>query len=137
MYEFKNGVLKVKLPWPPTINHYYIDSVAKKIVKGKTRYFVRKVIGQEGLKFRSKVRSIINNKSNYYLVQGLLGVSIQACIPDKRKRDIDNIFKPTLDALTKAYVWKDDKQVEKLYIERGTQVKDGCLWVQITELERT
>jgi len=136
MYELTNGILKVKLPWPPTINHYYIDSVARKQVKGKTRHFVRKVIGKDGLKFRSKVKSIINNKSNYYLVQGLIGVSIQACIPDKRKRDIDNIFKPTLDALTHAYVWHDDKQVEKLYIERGPQIKGGCLYIQITELER-
>lgn len=39
--------------------------------------------------------------------------------PDKRKRDLDNYLKATLDAMTHAGVFVDDSQIDALSIERG------------------
>ena len=38
-------------------------------------------------------------------------VEIIAFPPDRKKRDVDNLIKPTLDALTRAGVWADDSLV--------------------------
>jgi len=43
----------------------------------------------------------------------------------KRKFDLDNCLKSILDALQKARVYDDDYQIDKLYVERGEQIKDG------------
>lgn len=47
-----------------------------------------------------------------------LKVHIEAYPPDKRKRDLDNLFKSLLDALEKSGVFKDDRQIDALSIER-------------------
>jgi hypothetical protein len=48
---------------------------------------------------------------------GELSVTIFIFPPDRRKRDIDNIAKATLDALTIAGLWKDDSQIKELNLE--------------------
>jgi crossover junction endodeoxyribonuclease RusA len=49
---------------------------------------------------------------------GRLAVEIEAHVPDKRKRDLDNLFKAVLDSLTHAGVWADDSQIDALRIVR-------------------
>jgi crossover junction endodeoxyribonuclease RusA len=49
-----------------------------------------------------------------------LRVEIEAWPPDKRKRDLDNILKSLLDALTYAGIWEDDSQIDDLRIYRAT-----------------
>ena len=39
-------------------------------------------------------------------------------MPDRRKRDLDNLHKGILDGLTHAGVWKDDSQIDDLRIYR-------------------
>jgi crossover junction endodeoxyribonuclease RusA len=58
---------------------------------------------------------------------------LEAYPPDRRKRDIDNLVKPTLDALTKAGVWLDDEQVEELTIRRLNVSRGGLLVAEIYE----
>lgn len=51
-----------------------------------------------------------------------LTVELVFCLPDNRKRDLDNLSKAILDALN-GIVWVDDKQITKLVlgkvIDRG------------------
>jgi crossover junction endodeoxyribonuclease RusA len=56
--------------------------------------------------------------------------------PDKRKRDVDNVLKPLLDALEHANVYENDSQIDKLYVERMEMVKGGYCDVVITELNQ-
>jgi len=67
-------------------------------------------------------------------LEGPLDVHITAYPPDRRKRDLDNIPKSILDALTHANVWGDDSQVDDLRITRGHVVKQGAVAITITPM---
>lgn len=40
-------------------------------------------------------------------------------MPDRRRRDLDNILKALFDALTHAGLWLDDSQIDFISISRG------------------
>ena len=48
-----------------------------------------------------------------------LSVSMTLYPKNRQRRDLDNFFKATLDALTHAGVWKDDAQIDALSIVRA------------------
>ena len=52
-----------------------------------------------------------------------------------RRRDLDNILKAPLDALTHAGLLIDDEQFDEINIVRGQLVPGGRLGIKITELE--
>jgi crossover junction endodeoxyribonuclease RusA len=62
---------------------------------------------------------------------GKLRVTITANPPDQRARDLDNLLKAPLDALAKAGVYADDKQIDELMIKRGEVMKLGQLVIEI------
>jgi crossover junction endodeoxyribonuclease RusA len=49
---------------------------------------------------------------------GQVSVTIDAYPPDRRRRDLDNVLKAALDALTHCGIWADDSQVAELRIRR-------------------
>lgn len=116
---------EVLLPWPPSTNRIWRNVV----VKGKPQT----LLSQEGRAFR-----VLAGK--HCLAYGLSGkqlsgrieVMLVAMPPDKRQRDLDNVLKATLDALTHAGVWLDDSQIDRLEICRGEIIKGGCLKVSIS-----
>lgn len=58
-----------------------------------------------------------------------------ATMPDRRVRDLDNLPKAVLDAITAAGVWDDDGQIDFLSVKRCGIKKGGKIVVEITELE--
>ncbi len=62
------------------------------------------------------------------------GRKIIAEPPDKRRRDLDNILKAPLDALTHAGLLIDDEQFDEINIVRGLPVPGGRLGVKIYEI---
>ena len=44
-------------------------------------------------------------------------MNIQLFPPDRRRRDIDNVLKPLLDALEHGKAYIDDSQIKKLGVE--------------------
>lgn len=54
-------------------------------------------------------------------------------MPDKRERDLDNLFKALLDSLVKAGVLVDDSIIDELRIVRRKVVKNGLVKVHIGE----
>lgn len=63
-----------------------------------------------------------------------LGVSVVLHFSDKRRRDLDNVLKGFLDAMTHAGVWEDDSQIDKLHIVRAEPSKPGKLIAHVWEL---
>ena len=67
-------------------------------------------------------------------LSGRLAIKIIAEPPDKRRRDLDNILKAPLDALTHAGLLIDDEQFDEINIVRGLPVPGGRLGVKIYEI---
>ncbi len=114
-------MINLRLPWPPTVNHYYTVARGRKVLSAKGRAY-KKQCGYELL-----VQDAPKN------LTARLEVNIDAWPPDKRKRDLDNIVKPLLDAL-QDYGMFDDEQIDILRIRRmgfGDMVR-----VHISEIER-
>lgn len=114
------------LPWPPTANNLFKTIV----IKGRAM----RALSSEGKEYRATVQRIIHRLAITDRFAGRVSVCIHACPPDKRRRDLDNILKAALDALTHVGIWADDSQIDSLFITRG-QVKDaGLLYVTIDAL---
>lgn len=112
--------ITLRLPWPPTVNHYWV----------RTRRGV--VIGEAGLKFRIDVMAIVLSRFGIISPShDRMRVHIVAVAKDRRRRDIDNLPKATLDALSHAKIWDDDYQVDDLRIVRGHVESPGWLDVEI------
>lgn len=88
-------------------------------------------VDKRGKDFRNLVKYIVGKRD---CLTDRLAVDILAYPPDKRRRDIDNLLKATLDALQHAGVYKDDYLIDDLRIRRKEAVKDGSLIINISEM---
>ncbi len=111
------------LPFPPSINHYY------------RRVGPRTLISREGRAFRKTVISNLRHQQIQTL-DGRLLVTITVFPPDRRRRDLDNLLKSTLDALQHAGVYKDDSQIDSLEIHRGPIKPEGSLLIIVSEIKQ-
>jgi crossover junction endodeoxyribonuclease RusA len=110
------------LPFPPSTNTYW------------RHYRGRTIIGKQGKIFREAVMyEIMTNKVPTFGT-GRLRISMILRPRDKRRIDIDNRIKATLDALEHAGVFEDDCQIDRLEIERGEPTEGGCIQVTIEEI---
>ena len=110
------------LPYPPTVNTYWRR-------RGNT-YFVSKV----GERYRRDVALIVRRQRLKSNLSGRLAIKVIAEPPDKRRRDLDNILKAPLDALTHAGLLIDDEQFDEINIVRGQLGPGGRLGVKIYEI---
>lgn len=113
-------MIELTLPWPPSNNVYYrnVDGVMK--------------ISENGRAYRKAVAGQVLIQRGAKQYAGRLAVEIEAHVPDKRRRDLDNLFKSVLDSLTHAGVWLDDSQVDELSIKR--MPIGGLLKVRVSTL---
>lgn len=113
-------MLTLNLPYPPSINHY------KSIFRKQIRLTVK------GRKYLNDTAIIAQSQCKGPPLEDRLSVKIYAYMPDRRKRDIDNILKPLIDAMMQGKVFIDDSQIDDLHIIRGEVDKDKGIIVQIS-----
>lgn len=113
--------IKITLPYPPSVNHYWGQVGSKKF------------LGKKGKEFREAVIIAVYNARQGAL-NGRLHMEVYLYPPDNRKRDVDNILKPLLDALEHASVYENDSQIDKLCVTRMEVAKDGYCEVTISEI---
>lgn len=122
----------LRLPWPPSVNKYWRSRIAG---HGR-KQFINVYIGREGKAFRGNVQAAVFEQRGVVPPEReRLQVTIAVIQPDRRSRDIDNLLKATLDALTHAHVWADDSQIDDLRVIRGRVQAPGWLEVTITRIE--
>ncbi len=99
------------LPWPPSVNHYWRSVRGRLLISAAGRAYRQQVIAAafSGARFGS----------------AKVCVSIQAWVPDNRRRDVDNLLKAPLDALCHAGVYDDDSQIVELSIKRAGLDRDN------------
>ena len=115
--------MRLILPWPPSTNHYWARNR-----NGSVR------IGAAGLRFRQQTVYTCH-QARIRGLTGRLSVRIEAYPPNRRRHDLDNLLKATLDALQHGGAYKDDSQIDRLEIERMGITQDGGLIVSIVQLQ--
>lgn len=115
--------MKLSLPYPPSMNHYW----------RRAGRFIH--ISREGREFREHVGSILRG-DGVRSIEGRLAVHIALFPPDRRRRDIDNVQKPLLDALQHGGAYEDDCQIDWLLTERHDKKAGGETRVKITPFPR-
>lgn len=119
--------IRLTLPYPPTVNHYWQTRVVRK----GARYVPQVHVSQEGQRYQSAVARHLDGVPRF---DGRLRVQVLVQPPDARARDLDNVLKCLLDSLTKAGVWHDDSQVDSLLIVRGDPVGGGSVIVVVAPI---
>ena len=114
-------MINLRLPWPPSVNHYYTIARGRKILSKRGRQYKKDVAFSGAVNFSSL---------NLIAADARLEVNIDVYPPDKRKRDLDNLLKPVLDAL-----FPDDSRIDILRIRRRQKADGGYLRVHISEIE--
>lgn len=120
--HIKEFMIELTLPFPPSVNTYWRNFQGRMLISKKGREY-RKAVADE----------IILQKGNKHL-KGKIKMTIEAWRPDNRKRDLDNLLKAPLDALTHAGVYEDDQLIVDLRIF-WAEDQAGKLKVKIEEIE--
>lgn len=115
-------MLNLQLPWPPSMNHYWRSVPGRGVL-----------ISAKGREYRESVCAAVLVQRAAKQLAGRLVVEIHAFPPDKRRRDLDNLLKSCLDALTHAGVWLDDQQIDDLRIVRKA-AGGGTVQVNVREV---
>ena len=111
--------MQLLLPYPPSANKYWRHVGAKVL------------ISREGRAFRADVSRVEVPKR----MVGRLSVTLEVHPPDRRRRDLDNVCKSTLDALQYAGAYIDDSQIDRLLVIRRQCCDGGKLVVTLEEME--
>lgn len=119
-------MISLTLPWPPSVNTYWRHP-SKGALAGRT------LVSEKGRAYRDAVQKLAIAEKWGGMGDARLSVQIDAYMPDKRRRDLDNTLKAALDSLTAAGVWSDDSQIDHLSIRRAATI-GGMLKVRISEV---
>ena len=115
-------MIELTLPWPPSINGYW------RVFNG------RAIISEKGRAYRKAVADqVLIQRVARHIAQPVR-VVIEAYRPDNRRRDLDNLLKSSLDAITHGGVLEDDSLIKDLRIFWSGDV-GGMLKVQIEVIE--
>ena len=114
-------MLILYLPYPPSVNNYWITS-------GN-----RKFLSKRGREFKEQVAAYVIEKNVPKLGEMAVQIDIILRPRNKRLMDIDNSCKAILDSIQDAGIIDDDSQVWKLTIERGITHTGGSCVVMIEE----
>jgi len=117
-------VIVLELPFPPSVNTYYI--------RGAHATYMSKA----GREYKQAVAEYIASGDFPKMGDKRLCVSMVIRPRDKRVFDIDNRIKSVLDSLQDAGLFDDDSQVDELCIYRGSHiVSGGSIKVMIEEIK--
>lgn len=97
----------IVLPFPPSTNRIW------RAVGGRV------LLSREGRAYREAVALSWRMARLQGYGRSRLSVSIDAYMPDSRRRDCDNVLKAALDALQHAGAYTDDSQIDELRIRRA------------------
>lgn len=120
------------LPMPPSMNDYWHQRIVKAKATGKlinVRY-----TSQAAKAYQELIKSLMLDRKAWYRSENPLSLKMLLCFADERPSDIDNRVKPLQDALAFAQVMVNDKQVKRLQVRQGPNMKPMVCYVTLTEI---
>jgi crossover junction endodeoxyribonuclease RusA len=115
-------IVCLKLPNPPSCN--------RSSRSGKNRHYTPREVEA----YREKVRMIylFSKYRGVCFPKGMIKIDM-LCVVANSLRDLDNEFKVTFDALTKAGVWHDDNQIFDMHATKALGHGHGYIIITISE----
>lgn len=110
-------MITLTLPYPPSVNAAYGSHGNRRFMRPRGRLF------------KEQVAEICKGLEGFG--DALVELHIILYPRDRRIMDISNSIKITEDALQDAGMFTNDRQVSKITIERGQQIKGGGCQVTI------
>lgn len=120
-------MIELQIPFPPSVNSMWRTPRSGPLA-GRT------MLSEDGRRYRRAVADAVLVARAGRQFRQRLAVTIEARMPDRRKRDLDNLPKAVLDGLTHAGVWLDDGQIDDLRVWRSDRM-GGCVLVTIRVIE--
>lgn len=120
-------MFELTLPYPPSCNTYYRSPNSGPLAG-------RHLLSERGRAYREIVRGQCLQRGLKPAMERL-SVKLIVYPPDNRRRDLDNVCKGSLDALTFGGAWLDDSQIDELHLIRGPVIKGGQLRVIVHKFD--
>lgn len=120
-------VVRLFLPWPPSINNYY----EPRMRRGR---FLGFQLNTRARAYRANaLAALMEQKAARLPPDEPVALHILFHVPDRRARDIDNPLKGILDALEFAKVLPNDRQVRRLQVAFSDEppAKPGSVEVEV------
>jgi len=123
-------MIEFELPFPPTLNHACGRKGNKSYLTQEQKDYRKAVAGALAWGELHDADSPLATLE--FPLPGRLAVALRFYEPDRRKRDLDNLPKAVLDALTHAGLWVDDAQIDCLMLARiGVSTDRPCVVVRV------
>lgn len=110
-------MISFRMDYPPSVNHYW-----RRAPNGKGMY-----ITADGKAYRSAAMEHRPESP----IHGEVKLGLELTVPDKRRRDIDNVLKAILDAIGHAGIYEDDSQIVELHVRKVGVEAPGCVDVYL------
>ncbi len=122
-------MIRLILPWPPSANRYWRHPASGPLAG-------RHLISAEGRAYRKAVRlAMVEQLQRQPCLRQRVVVEVQAAPPDNRRRDLGNLDKALMDALTHAGLWLDDSQIDDQRFIRRLPVPEGRVVLVVRDAE--
>jgi crossover junction endodeoxyribonuclease RusA len=108
------------LPYPPSINHYWVQVGPRRVVSATGRAYRQWV-----------VKHVARDMPTGRPLVGRLAVIVRLYPASQRAEDIDNRVKALLDALERAHVYRNDNQIDALHVYRDHLTTGGQVVVEV------
>lgn len=99
--------MRLTLPFPPSTNRIW------------RHVGPRVLLSREGRQYRVDVAVVVAQARVQGFGRRKVRVTVDASMPDNRRRDIDNLWKAAGDSLQAARVFDDDSQIVELTIRHA------------------
>ena len=109
-------MIEFELPFPPTLNHAWGRKGSKSYLTQEQKDYRESVAG--ALAWGELQDTDAPLATLEFPLSGRLAVALRFYEPNRLKRDLDNLPKAILDALTHAGLWIDDSQIDCLMLAR-------------------
>lgn len=114
------------IPLPPSVNSYHRSVTTR-------AGFSKVLISQEGRAWKKKALQLVAMQRPK-AVDGDVAIALVVYFKNRR-RDLDNVAKPTLDLLQAAGLFENDRQVTWLLLERRMDKGNPRVEVTVTPAE--
>lgn len=126
-------MLNLTLPYPPSVNDYYGRGPRHVYVKAPGVAYRRKVLEAVQRLTLAAPSALAPFQLAPLAVRVVLNPPAEQT--EQQRQDVDNGNKALLDALSKAKVWRDDRQVKLQLNVIGEPVAGGSVTVTIAQLD--